>query len=117
MHGQISKFVLETSLIPLLILISHSSFASESNLINFSYPDHTCDSKPTKPLHPPKLSTIKDVDTYNHTIAEYNVQVAEYNKLIKNYKSCINQYIKNGNQDITIIRKKLNSALKEARSK
>lgn len=109
------KFSLTISL--LFLLSSLSSFASESNLDNFTYPPHECGEKVKKPKKAAQLSTFENVDDYNNAIIEYNIQVADYNKIIRNYKSCINQYIQNGNHDINIIRKELNKALKEARAR
>ena len=109
------KFSLTISLLFLLSFLS--SFASESNLDNFTYPSHECGEKIKNPKKPARLSTFEDVDDYNNVIVEYNIQISDYNKKIKSYKSCINQYIQNGNHDINIIRKKLNKALKEARTK
>lgn len=98
-------------------LISLQCFATESNLDDFNYPSHSCGEKVKKPKKPARLSSFKDVDEYNSAIVEYNINVTAYNKEIKSYKSCINQYINNGNHDINIIRKILNTALKEARAK
>lgn len=97
-------------------LISQQSFATESNLDNFNYPSHKCGTKVKKPKKPKRLPSNENVDKYNSAIVEYNINVAAYNKEIKIYKSCINRYINNGNHDINIIRKKLSSALKEART-
>lgn len=88
----------------------------DSNLTNFTYPTHTCGKKQRKPNKPKRLNYYDNVEDYNAAIAEYNIEVIEYNKTIKIYKSCINQYIKNGNQFLNSIRKKLNVALKEART-
>lgn len=101
---------------PLQSFAADTASANHSNLTDFSYPNHHCNTKPAKPSKPARLATFEDVDVYNIAIAEYNVQVALYNKAIKIYKVCINQYIKAGNSDINIIRTKLNSALKEART-
>ena len=89
-------------------LLSQHCFATESNLDDFKYPSHSCGEKIKKPKKPEKSAAYEDID-------EYNINVATYNKEINIYKSCINRYINNGNHDINIIRKRLNSALKEAR--
>ena len=107
------SFILSLS----FLLSSLSCFASESNLEDFIYPSHECGEKVKIVKKPARLSTFENVDDYNNAIIEYNIQVATYNKNIKNYKSCINQYIQNGNHDINIIRKALNKALKEARTR
>lgn len=99
-----------------LALIAPPSFSSESNLDNFNYPSHSCGTKVKKPKKPKRLTSNENIDKYNSAIVEYNINVAAYNKEIKIYKSCINRYINNGNHDINIIRKILNSALKEART-
>ena len=111
-------------LIITLSLIINSTFladekfsATGSNLTNFSYPHHTCGEKIKKPKKVAAFKSFEDIDEYNSAVVEYNIEVAEYNKEIKKYKSCVNQYIKNGNHDIYIIKKSLNSALKEARAK
>ena len=88
-----------------------------SNLESFSYPNHHCGNKITKPKTPSKTTNSHEVDDYNNAIIEYNIKVVSYNKEIKIYKKCINQYIKNGNNDIKVIRDTLNKALKEARNK
>ena len=116
------KNSLITTLSLVLLLLTHQSLATESepsnsNINNFTYPSHTCDSKPIKPIKPKKFTSPNNIDKYNNEISKYNINVATYNKKIKTYKSCINQYIKNGNNDIDTVRKKLNSALKEARSR
>ena len=99
-----------------LTLIALPVFSSESNLDNFNYPSHNCGPKVKKPKKPKRLTVNEDIDKYNSAIVKYNINVATYNKEIKSYKSCINRYINNGNNDINIIRKTLNSALKEART-
>lgn len=115
------KRIFTASLLFSLLIASHTSFAVDdaettlSNFTGFSYPNHSCNNKPVKPIEPDKASTYKKVTDYNHAISSYNVKVIEYNKEIENYKSCINQYIKNGNKDINTIKEKLNSALKDAR--
>lgn len=88
-----------TSFCLIVLLLTQKSFASEteqtnSNLDNFSYPTHRCNSKPIKPIKPAKFASSDDVETYNNEISKYNINVATYNKKIKKYKSCINQYIK-----------------------
>ena len=93
------------------------SSTKKSNLINFTYPHHTCGKITKKPKKVAPFKNFEDVDDYNSAVVEYNIEVAEYNKGIKVYKSCINQYIKNGNHDINTIKESLNSALKEARAK
>ena len=97
-------------------LLSQHCFATESNLDDFKYPSHSCGEKIKKPKKPEKSAAYEDIDEYNSAIVEYNINVATYNKEINIYKSCINRYINNGNHDINIIRKTLNSALKEART-
>lgn len=97
------------------VVITTQSLAAESNLEDFTYPPHSCGEKIKKPIKPAKLSEHDDVETYNAAITEYNIKVTDYNKEIKTYKTCINQYIKNGNNDIDIIKKRLHNALKEAR--
>ena len=87
----------------------------ESNIANFSYPQHPCKQKPLKPVKPRKMSSYKNTEEYYLEVSKYNIKVQDYNNEIKRYKSCINQYIHNGNNDIGTIRKQLNSALKEAR--
>ena len=105
-----------------IVLFTIQSCASEtkktpSTSINFtSYPKHACNNKPLKPKKPSKVSSNKNVETYSFEISKYNLSVETYNREIKNYKICINQYIKKGNQDINVIRKQLNTALKEARA-
>lgn len=94
---------------------NESSSSKQSNLNNFTYPNHFCGKKPNKPTSPARLKYFADVAAYNMAIAEYNIKVSTYNKKIKAYKLCINQYIKNGNHDINFIRQHLNAALKEAR--
>lgn len=116
------KKSLITTLCLVLFLLTQQSLAEEteqtnSNIDNFTYPNHTCNNKPIKPVKPAKFASSEDVEIYNNEISKYNIDVATYNKKIKSYKSCINQYIKNGNHDINTIRKQLNSALKEARKK
>lgn len=111
-----------TILLLILLLITHQSFADEneqatSNLDNFTYPTHACQNKPLKPKKPGKVSLYANTETYGREISKYNINVATYNKEIKIYKNCINEYIQRGNQDIKIIRKQLNTALKEARRK
>ncbi len=113
MQRMMTKFSLLLSL--LFLLISFQCFSNESNLDSFEYPSHECGNKVKKPEKPARLASFKNIDEYNSAIVEYNINVAAYNKEIKTYKSCINQYINNGNHDINIIRKKLNTALKEAR--
>lgn len=110
------------SLVLMLVFMSSSVFADDekedatnSNLTSFSYPTHTCGSKPSAPGKPPALISSIDVDAHNILVAQYNVRVAIYNKSIKTYKACINDFIKNGNIDMDIIRKQLDAALKEAR--
>lgn len=110
-----------TTLLLMLAALTNTSFADEeassnSNLKDFTYPNHTCNGKPEKPTIPRNLSADNDVERYNQEISKYNINVVDYNKEIKIYKSCINQYIKNGNHDIHTIRQHLNNALKEARS-
>jgi len=109
-----TKYSLIISL--LFIIMTTQSLADESNLENFSYPSHTCGEKIKKPKKPARLATYENVEAYNAAIVEYNIEVANYNKETKFYKTCINQYIKNGNNDINIIRKQLNNALKKART-
>ena len=110
-------------IINLSLLIISTSLADEisikenSNLTDFTYPSHSCGEKIKKPGKVARFKTFEDIDDYNAAIVEYNIEVSEYNKEIKTYKSCINQYIKNGNNDISIIKETLNSALKEARAK
>lgn len=115
-----NKQVVKTCLLLTPLLFSQQSFAEEitasSNIQNFSYPTHKCNNKPERPEKPESFSAKDDVEKYNNQIAKYNVRVSEYNESIKKYKACINQYIKNGNNDIKIIREQLNAALKEARS-
>lgn len=120
---QVKINYLKTGLLLTIILITVQSCASEikkttSAHINFtSYPSHSCNFKPAIPIKPGKLSSFNNVETYNLEISKYNLNVETYNREIKNYKTCINLYIKKGNQDINIIRKQLNKALKEARKK
>ena len=120
------EFIFITRLIFLLFLFNQPVLhateqnkiqSSDSNLINFSYPTHLCGKKPVKPQQPGKRVSFDSIDDYNIAIADYNLHVASYNTTIKSYKSCINLYIKNGNHDINVIRKNLNQALKEARTK
>ena len=112
-----------TGLLLSIVLIAAQSCASEikkptSTPISFSsYPNHTCESKPSIPKKLGKVSSFENIETYNLGISKYNLSVESYNKKIKNYKICINKYIKKGNQDINSIRKQLNTALKEARGK
>jgi len=113
MQKTMTKFSLIISLS--FSLVSLQCFANESNLDGFNYPSHNCGHKAKKPKKPARLTSFEDVDKYNSAIVEYNINVTAYNKEIKSYKSCINQYINNGNHDINIIRKILNTALKEAR--
>lgn len=91
--------------------------SEESNLIDFSYPSHGCGEKTKKPIKVARFKTFEDVNDYNSAIVDYNIKVASYNKEIKKYKLCINQYIKNGNNDIDIIKSALKKALKNARDK
>ena len=114
------KYLITTSLLA-LALITSQSFANEeilssSNISDFTYPNHSCMSKPAKPVKPKDLTSDNDVKRYNREISEYNIDVGDYNEDIKLYKKCINQYIKNGNRDINTIRQRLNNALEEARS-
>ena len=95
---------------------SETSSDNDSNQSNFSYPDHNCGKKVKKPLKPKRIKEYDDDELYNADIAKYNIAVSDYNKTIKVYKACINRYIKNGNNDLNRIRKKLNAALKEART-
>ena len=115
------KKLILSSLLLISLVFSQQSLADEiqpgSNIKNFSYPDHNCKSKPTRPEKPKRFSLQDDVEKYNKEIAKYNLNVSDYNDAIKKYKTCINQYIKNGNNDIQTIRNQLNSALKEARNK
>ena len=97
--------------------IAEDDIQAASNINDFSYPSHNCNNKPVKPVKPEEFNASEDVEAYNNMVSEYNVQVSSYNKKIKTYKACINQYIKNGNNDIQTIRKQLNAALKEARSR
>ena len=122
MNKHILNRFLKTCLLISLAITSTQVFAEKkkettgSNLTNFTYPTHSCGSNPSKPAKIPGLASFIDVDAYNIAIAQYNVQVAIYNKNIKPYKKCINSYINSGNADIEVIKKQLNSALKEARS-
>lgn len=104
------------SLFITLIFIPTYNWADEIEQSNFSYPDHNCGKKLKKPVKPKRLNQYEDVEVYNADIAKYNIAVNDYNKTIKIYKACINRYIKNGNEDLKRIRKKLNAALKEARA-
>jgi hypothetical protein len=122
MQNLTRKTCLKTASLLTIALLTNTSFADEeassnSNLNDFTYPNHTCKSKPVKPNKPRKLSSDNNVERYNLEISKYNINVVAYNKEIIVYKACINQYIKNGNNDIKIIRQRLNNALKEARSK
>lgn len=112
---------LTSALLLTLALPTSTLFAEEnppnSNLSNFIYPGHNCKAKPEIPVKPEKPSSHNNVETYNLEISKYNIRVATYNKEIGIYKKCINQYIRNGNNDISIIRQRLNNVLKEARSK
>lgn len=122
MQNLTRKKRLKTALSLTLALLMNTIFADEnsssnSNLDDFTYPNHNCKSKPKKPNKPAKLSSQNNVETYNREISKYNINVLDYNKSIKIYKKCINQYIRNGNHDINTIRQRLNNALKEARSK
>lgn len=99
------------------LCVADEEIQAESNIENFTYPIHSCNSKPSKPQKPKQFFPENDVENYNNEISRYNINVSTYNKKIKQYKLCINQYIKNGNEDIKTIREKLNSALKEARSR
>ena len=94
-----------------------SCFANDSNLEDFNYPTHECGNKIKKPKKPTRVTSYKDIEEYNTAVVEYNLEISDYNKIIKTYKSCINQYIQNGNHDVNIIRRELNKALKEARTK
>jgi len=121
MQNLTRKTRLITTLLLTLAALINTSFADEeapsnSNLNDFTYPNHTCKGRPAKPTKPSNLSADNDVERYNQEISKYNINVVDYNKEIKIYKSCINQYIKNGNHDINTIRQHLNNALKEARS-
>ena len=101
-------------------LSSHAdetSHSKESNLNNFNYPTHQCGKKIRKPKKVAPFKSFGDINDYNSAIVEYNIEVATYNKEIKIYKSCINQYIRNGNNDISVIKNTLNKALKDARAK
>lgn len=116
------KLIIKNSLMLALLMLSYQILAdediqAESNIENFTYPAHSCNSKPLKPQKPKQFNPENDVEKYNNEISRYNINVATYNKKIKQYKLCINQYIKKGNEDINTIRKQLNSALKEARSR
>ena len=105
-------------IITLSLSITSSLLADEnSNLIDFSYPSHDCGEKIKKPKKVAQYKSLEDIDDYNSAVVEYNIEVSKYNKDIKEYKSCINQYIKNGNHDISIIKKSLNTELKDARAK
>lgn len=126
MRNKISKYQFQTCFVFFFLLSSSLSFAEEttassSNLENFSYPSHHCGSKPTPPEKVPGLLSTAvssvDVDAHNALVAQYNIRVLAYNKQIKSYKKCINDYIKNGNNDMAIIRNQLDAALKEARAK
>ena len=94
-----------------------TSQSKESNLNNFNYPSHQCGEKIRKPKKVARFKSFENIDDYNSAVVEYNIAVATYNKEIKIYKTCINQYIKNGNNDIKVIKKALSTALKEARAK
>ena len=88
-----------TTLCLMFLLLPHQSLADKkeqtnSNIDNFTYPNHTCNNKPIKPVKPAKFASSEDVETYNNEISKYNIDVATYNKNIKSYKSCINKYIK-----------------------
>lgn len=111
MNTTISKIII----ISLFFIVSYKSSANDSNLDDFMYPSHDCDKKTIKPKKPTKPSTYQSIEKYDSAVANYNIDVIKYNKDIKKYKLCINQYIKNGNHDMNHIRKKLNSALKDAR--
>ncbi|MCW8901090.1 MAG: hypothetical protein OQK75_00585 [Gammaproteobacteria bacterium] len=99
------------------LCIADEDIQAKSNVDNFTYPAHKCNNKPLKPQKPKQFLPNDDIETYNNDISKYNINVATYNEQIKRYKSCINQYIKNGNNDINVIKKQLNSALKEARNR
>ena len=125
MQHNISKHQLQTCFVSCIFLISSLSFAEEintssSNLSDFSYPSHQCSNKPTPPEKIPGLLSTAvssvDVDAHNALVAQYNIRVLAYNKKIKSYKKCINDFIKKGNNDMAIIRKQLDAALKEARA-
>ncbi len=111
-------FCLSLSLIfvPNLNWAHETASNNEENLTNFTYPNHTCGKKQRRPNKPKRLNRYNNVEDYNTAIVAYNIAVAEYNKTIKTYKACINHYIKNGNLFLNNIRKKLNAALKEART-
>ena len=120
----ITKNSVMTVLLLVPVFLSYQSVAAEaeavqsnSNLDNFTYPKHTCNNKPSKPITPVKFSSTIGIETYNLETSKYNINVANYNKEIKIYKTCINKYIKNGNQDINTIRQQLNFSLKEARKR
>lgn len=115
-HHLVLNFALMIALLANQSWADESSSEHDSNQSNFSYPDHNCGKKQKKPAKPKRLNSYNDIENYNTAIAQYNIAVTDYNKTIKKYKACINQYIKNGNQDLNRIRKKLNAALKEART-
>lgn len=99
-------------------LFSLNSYANENpESTGFYYPNHSCQQKPVRPEKTGDVKDYKNIVQYNNAVAKYNIKVTEYNKRIKAYKVCINQYIQDGNQNIAIIREKLNKALKEARAK
>ncbi|MFK5913280.1 MAG: hypothetical protein QM484_02820 [Woeseiaceae bacterium] len=100
-----------------LLFFSLFCFADESgysNLDDFEYPSHDCGDKTSKPDKPKRIKHYDNISDYNNAIIEYNIDVTHYNDEVKVYKSCINLYIKNGNNDLKIIRHQLNKALKEA---
>lgn len=102
-----------------ILLLPNISWAHENTSkdeLKFIYPNHSCGIKQKRPNKPKRLKHYENVEDYNTAIAKYNIEVTEYNKTIKIYKSCINKYIKDGNQFLNSIRKKLNAALKEART-
>jgi hypothetical protein len=111
-------FIISLSLsISIPLHADETSSSEDSNLTDFNYPSHNCGKKIKKPKKVARFKSFEDVNHYNSAIVEYNINVASYNKKIKIYKSCINQYIESGNNDIDVIKKRLNKALKEARSK
>ena len=82
------------SLLLISLVFSQQSLADDnqpgSNIKNFSYPAHSCNNKPVRPIKPEKFSFKDDVEKYNNVISKYNIDVSDYNDAIKQYKSCIN---------------------------
>ncbi|OQY00549.1 MAG: hypothetical protein B6I26_07540 [Desulfobacteraceae bacterium 4572_130] len=102
------KKLILTSIVILLIPLSvYAVIFGGSNLeLIVGYPSCNC-IKPTKPFKPYSFNNQWEIDYYNMNIDSYNSQFQQY-------LSCINEYVENANNDIKIIKSKIQEAVDEA---